>query len=101
MRIVFDQQPIFAGGRLALVAVDENVFRSFRLLGNERPFHSGGEAGTSSTAQPRCLYFIDDVVGLHLQRFAGSFVAAEFNVAIDVLRAVAKTLRDNTNLVGM
>src|SRR5207302_770430 len=35
VRIVLADQTVFAGGRLALIAVDQDVFRAFRLLGNE------------------------------------------------------------------
>ncbi len=38
--IVLEDQPVFAGARLALISVDQDVLRLGRLLGNEGPLHA-------------------------------------------------------------
>src|SRR5437660_659614 len=50
MRIVLENQPVFAGSGLALVAVAEDIFRFGRLLGHERPLHAGGESRAAASA---------------------------------------------------
>src|SRR6185437_6782910 len=75
--------------------------RRFGLFRNERPLHSRCETCAAATTQSRSFYFVDDVVGLHLQRFPCGLVAVELDVAIDVLRALSKALGDDAHLIGM
>ena len=41
MRIVLEDQTVFACARLALIAIAQNIFRLGGLLGHERPLHAG------------------------------------------------------------
>src|SRR5581483_1892660 len=77
VRIVFEDQPVFAGPGFALVAVAQNVFGLRRLLGNERPLHSGVETRATPAAKPRILYLINNRVRTHAQRFLNGLVAVE------------------------
>ena len=101
MRIMLENQAVFAGAGFAFVAVAENVFWFRRLLGNERPLQPRVESRATTPAQAGVLDFIDDGVGLHGQRFLHGLVAIEFKVAVDVRRALAKALGDDIYLVGM
>src|SRR4051794_15090818 len=51
VRVVFDQQTIFASGRLTLVGVDDDVSGFGRILRDKAPLHAGGEAGASASAE--------------------------------------------------
>src|SRR6185312_1510373 len=51
MRIVLQDQAVFAGAGLGFVSVDQDVFRLVRLFGNKAPLHARGEAGSAATAQ--------------------------------------------------
>src|SRR6266567_1069528 len=61
-----DQQPVFAGARLALVPVDHDVFRLGRIARHEAPFHARGKAGSAAAAQIRNLDLFDDVLPRHV-----------------------------------
>src|SRR5437764_9769256 len=98
---MLEDQPIFAGAGLTLVAVTENVLRLGRLLGHERPLHSSREPSSATPAQPRILDLIDDGVRFHSQRLLQGLVAIQFEIAVDVGRALAKTPGDDFYLVGM
>ena len=101
VRIMLENQPVFAGAGLALVAVAQNILGLRRLLGHERPLHPGGEAGAAASAQPGVLDLIDDRVRLHAERLLHGLVAVEFEVAIDVGRTLAEAPGDDFYLVGM
>ena len=51
MRIVFENQAVFARARLALIAVAQNVFRLGRNLRNKRPLQSGVETRAAAPTQ--------------------------------------------------
>ena len=101
MRIVFENQPILASPRLALVPVAEHVFRLYRLLRDKRPFHPRTEPGPAPSAQAGVLHLIDDDVRLHGECLLHGFVAVQLEIAIDIRSALSKALRDNAYLVGM
>ena len=101
VRIVLEDQPVFAGAGLALVAVAQHVLRLGRLLGHERPLHAGGESGAAAAAQVRRLHLVDDGVRLHGQRLLQRLVAVELEVAVEVGRAHAKALGDDLYFIGM
>ncbi len=42
---------VFAGARLAFVAIDQNVLRLGRFLRNKAPLHAGREAGAASSTK--------------------------------------------------
>ena len=101
MRIVKKDQVIFAGARFALVTVDQNVFRFGRLLGHERPFHPGWEACAAATAKIGCLHLLDDPLGPLGETLLRGFVAAEFDVFVDVRCALAEATGHNFHFIGM
>ena len=101
MRIVLQNGAVFAGARLALVAVDQNVFWLGRFLGNKGPLQSGGKAGAATPAKVGGLDLINDVVGRHGQGFLHGLVTVELQVCLNIGRALAKALGDNFYFVGM
>src|SRR5581483_9795524 len=92
VRIVFEDQPVFAGPGFALVAVAQHILGLWRLLGNERPLHSGVESRATPAAKTRILYLINNRVRPHPQRFLDGLVAVERQVSIDIGRTLAKAL---------
>ena len=58
-------------------------------------------SGPAASAQARVLYLINDCIGLHGESLLHGFVAVQFEVAIDVRRALSKALRDDLYFVGM
>ena len=63
MRVVPHDLAILAGAGLRLVGVHDQVVRpAVRLLGHERPFEAGREAGAAAPAQARSLDLVDDGV---------------------------------------
>ncbi len=101
MRIMFEDQTIFAGTGLALVTIAQNIFRLRRSLGNKRPLQPRAESRTAASAQARSLYQIDDVIRRHGQRFLHRFVAVQLQVAVDAGRTFAEAFGDDLDLVGM
>src|SRR5690242_11255325 len=101
MRIMLENQPVFAGAWLTLVPVAQNVFRLRRRLRHERPLQAGVESGAAAPSQSRVLDLVDDRLRLHGERFPRGFVAVEFEVPVNVRRALSKALRDHSYLVGM
>ncbi len=101
VRIVLEDEAVFAGAGLALVAVAEHVLRLGRLLGHERPLHAGREARATAAAQVRRLDLVDDGVGAHADGLLQGLVAVELKIAVEVGRAQAKALGDDLYLIGM
>src|SRR2546423_507867 len=101
MRIVLQNQAIFTSARLTFIAIDQDVFRTVRLLRNKSPFHAGRKTGAATPPQTGRLDLINNVIGLHLERLLDSLIPIQLQVAIDVRSALAKALRDNFDLVGM
>src|SRR5947208_1576698 len=59
MRIVPHDLAVFAGARLRLVGIDDEIMRAaVGLLRHERPFQSGRKSGAAAPALPRRLDFI-------------------------------------------
>src|SRR5579859_1075691 len=101
MRVVEENQVVLAGSGLALVAVDQHVFGLGGLLGDEGPLHTGRETCASATAKIGGLHLLNDPVGALCEAFPDGFVAAEFDVLVDVGGALTKTLGDDLDFVGM
>ena len=101
MRIVLENQPVFAGAGLAFVAVAQNVFRLGRLLGHERPLQSGAETRAATPAQAGILDLVDDAVRPHAQGLLHRLVAVQLQVAINIGRTQAESLGDDFYFVGM
>src|SRR6185437_13137964 len=61
LRIVAHDVAVLAGAGLGLIGIDHEITRAPIGLGrHERPFESGGEAGTAAAAQARRLHLLDD-----------------------------------------
>ena len=94
VRIVLENQAVFAGAGLALIAVAKHILWFGRLLRDKRPLHPGAEPGAAASAQAGVLHLVDDGVRLHGERLLHGLVAVQFEIAIDIRRALAKALRD-------
>src|SRR5579864_548099 len=101
VRIMLEDQSVFASPRLAFIAVAQDVFRLRRSLGNERPFQARVESRAAAPTQSRILDFVDNRVRLHAQRLAHRLVPVELDVAVDIRRALSKALRNYAYLIGM
>ena len=101
VRIVQEDEVIFAGARLALVAVDQDVLGLGGLLGNEGPLHAGGKARAAAAAQAAGLHLVDDPVGTLGKTFLRRLVAAELDVAVDVGGSHAEAAGDDLDFIGM
>ena len=63
VRIVAQDFAVLAGAGLGFVAVDDEIMGpAVRLLGHERPFEAGAEAGAAAAAKPARLHLVDDPV---------------------------------------
>ena len=63
VRIVAQDVAVLAGAGLGFVGIDDEVGRpAVALLGHERPFQAGREAGAAAAAQARRLHLVDDPV---------------------------------------
>ena len=101
VRIVLEDQAVFAGAGLAFVAVAENIFRFGRLLGHERPLHARGESRAAASAEGGVLDLVDDGVRLHGERLLHGFIAVKFEIALEAGRALAEAPGDDSDLIGM
>src|SRR5216684_6347603 len=91
VRIVFQNQAIFAGAGLALITVDQNVLRLGGFFGNKSPLHAGREACAAASTKVRSLDLINNVVRLHLECFFDGLVAVKLQIAVKVGRSFAKS----------
>src|SRR5262245_47777898 len=63
VRIVAQDVAVLAGAGLGLVGIDDEVgWPAVGLLGHERPFEAGREAGAAASPQVRLLDLVDDGV---------------------------------------
>src|SRR5262249_36127954 len=95
MWIVLQNKPVLAGAALGFVAVHQNVRGLVRLLGHKPPLHAGGKSRPTASAQVGSLDLINNVVGLHGQRFLHSLVAVKLQVGREVSGTFAEALGDN------
>ncbi len=73
MRVMAHDLAILAGAGLRLVGIDHEIVRTpVRLLGHERPFEAGGEAGAAAAAQTGGLHLVDDPVAALVQDRLGA-----------------------------
>ena len=87
VRIVFELIAIGEGARLALIAIDADVNRFFRILGNKTPLHSRRKRRAAASAEIRVLDFVDDVVGRHLEEcLARGLVAVVRQVHVELAK---------------
>src|SRR5690606_37354115 len=56
VRVAFEQIAVLERARFGFVGVADKVFRLCGFFWNERPFHSGREAGTAASAKRRSFY---------------------------------------------
>ena len=69
MRIVIHQIAVFEGARLGFVGIHRQIMRPLLFLGDERPFLPRREPRPAAAAKAGIDDDLDDVVGLHVQRF--------------------------------
>ncbi len=81
--IVLKDQAVFAGARLALISVDQDVFRFRGLLGDKGPLHPGREAGAPAAAQVRGFHLRDDAFRAQFDGLAGGSVTIQLEVLVD------------------
>jgi hypothetical protein len=63
VRIVAHDVAVLAGAGLGLIGIDDEIVRPpVGLLGHERPFQAGREAGAAAAAQAGRLHLVDDPV---------------------------------------
>src|SRR5262252_7322305 len=60
VRIVLEDQAVFASAGLTFVAVAKNVLRLGRLFGNKRPLYPSGEARAAAPAEAGRLHLVDN-----------------------------------------
>ena len=101
VRIMQEDDVVFAGGGFGFVAVDENIFRMLALLGDERPLHAGREAGAAAAAQAGGLHLVDDPLGRLAETLLQRLIAAELDVLVDIGRALAKAEGEQSHFIGM
>ena len=84
MRIVVDDVAVLERARLRFVRVANQIDR-FLLVGlDETPFHAAGKSGATAAAQTGGLHFVHDLGARHLHGFLQIFVAAGFEISVDV-----------------
>ena len=99
---VFEEDDVvFAGARLGLVAVDQDVFGLLGLFGYEGPLHAGGESGSAASAQAAGFHGVDDPLGAFGDGLLDGFVAIELEVLVDVGCAHAEAARDYFDFIRM
>src|SRR5438132_13834619 len=74
VRALLDQVAILEGAGLALIGIADEVAR-VDALGQDAPLVAGRKAGTAATPQAAFFYFLDQRVGLHLERLPVTAVA--------------------------
>ena len=77
MRIVPHDLAVLAGAGLGLVGIDHEIVRpAADLLGHERPFQPGREAGAAAPALARRLHLVDEPVAALLEDRLGAVPGA-------------------------
>src|SRR5262249_61865888 len=63
MWVVAHDLAVLTGAGLGFIGINHEIMRpAVRLLGHERPFESGREAGAPAPTQPRGLHLVDDPI---------------------------------------
>ena len=101
VRIVQEDDVVFAGAGLGFVAVDEHIFRMRALLGHERPLQPGREAGAAAAAQAGGLHLVDDPFGRLPEALLQRLIAAQLDIFVDIGRALAKAEGEQPDFIGM
>src|SRR5208337_2038491 len=97
--IVFEQWPVLAGSRLALVGVADNVLGIGRLFGYETPLHAGVEPRPTPPSEAGVLHLLDDRVRPHFERLLQGFVAVVLEIDVNRGRVRdTKPLGENLHL---
>src|SRR5487761_2285732 len=101
MWIMQKNQMVFAGTRLALVTVDQNIFGLRAHLRHKAPLHSSRESSSPTPAKSTGLHLIDDPLRPLRQTVFRLLIAAQLNVLVNLRRAHSKALGNNLYLIGM
>ena len=81
--VVFDQGPVLAGARLALVGVADYILRLGRLPGDEAPLHPRGESCAAPATEIGFLHCMDNLIGCHRERLLQTLVAVVLKIDVD------------------
>ena len=101
MRIVPHDLAILAGAGLQLVGIHDQVARApVRLLGHERPFQPGREAGAAAAALTGGFHFVDDGVAAFFQDRLGAIPGAARTRAFETPIVAAVEIFEDAVLVG-
>ena len=101
MRVVFENEPILASARLALISIAKNVFRLWRLLGHERPLQTRVESCPTAPAKPGSLHQVHNLIRLHGESFLDRFVAIKLEIAVEIGRTLPEAAGDDLYFIGM
>ena len=101
MRIVFEDQAVFAGAGFAFIPVAQDIFWFGRLPGHERPLHPGAETRAATPAQAGVFHLIDHSVRAHGQGLLHGLIAVQREVAVEIGCPLAKAPGDDLYLIGM
>ncbi len=100
VRVFKEDDVVFAGAGLGLVAVDQDVLGLFALLGDEGPLEAGGEAGAAAAAEAGGFHGVDDPLGAFVHGLLDGLVAVELHVLVDRSGALAEAALEDDDLVG-
>src|SRR5262249_34449565 len=101
MRFVAHDLAILAGAGLGFIGVDHEIMRpAVGLLGHERPFEPGREAGTATPAQPRGLHLVDDPIAALVQDGLGAVPGAARAGALEAPVVEAMEILEDATFAG-
>ncbi len=99
MRVPLHYCSIHESPRVSFIGIAYYIFNGAGRIVAELPFHPCGEACAAPAAQSRFLNLIDDLLGLHLQRFDKAFVTAVSDIVVYVCGVYIPAVAQNdTNL---
>src|SRR6187402_49563 len=101
MRIVKKYDVVLAGSGLRLIAVYKDVLRLLRNLGDKAPLHARRESCAAATTQAARLHLRDHPFGAVRNGILHGLVAVQFDVLIDLCRALSKPAREDLDFIGM
>ena len=101
MRVVPHHLAVLAGAGLGLVGIDHEIMRAVvgLLLGHERPFQPGREAGAAAPALAGRLHLVDEPVAALLDEALGAVPGAARARAVEAPVVLAVEIEEDAVLV--